>query len=114
MSELVKLASPKGTTTSQLLALACLSAKWCIAAGSVGTRVEALTCNGRAWSAQHLPAPAKGYADDFGGISCVTGKSCVALGGIGPVKENELDPLGALWNGKTWTLKVIWGNAGSR
>jgi hypothetical protein len=37
----------------------------------------------------------------------VTEKSCVALGGIGPVKENELDPLEALWNGKTWTLKVI-------
>jgi hypothetical protein len=104
---LVKLASPKGATTSQLLALSCLSTTWCIAAGSVGTRVESLPYNGRSWSAQHLPAPAKGHADDFGGISCVTERSCVALGDIGPVKENVLDPLGALWNGKTWTLKVI-------
>jgi hypothetical protein len=104
---LVKLASPKGTTTSQLLALSCLSAQWCIAAGSVGTRIEALTYNGRSWSAQHLPAPAKGYADDFGGISCVTEKSCVAIGGIGPVKEDKLDPLGGRWNGKIWTLRVI-------
>jgi hypothetical protein len=104
---LVKLASPEGTTTSELLALSCLSATWCIAAGSVGTRVEALTYDGRSWSAQRLPAPAKGYADDFGGISCVTEKSCVALGDIGPVKEDELDPLGARWNGKTWTLRVI-------
>ena len=104
---LVKLASPKGTTTSQLLALSCLSATWCIAAGSVGTRVEALAYNGRSWSAQRLPAPAKGYAEDFGGIGCVTEKSCVALGGIGPVNEDELDPLGARWNGTTWTLKVI-------
>ena len=103
----VKLASPDGTTTSQLLALSCLSATWCIAAGSVGTRVEALAYNGRSWSEQRLPAPAKGYADDFGGISCVTEKSCVALGDIGPVKEDELDPLGARWNGKTWTLRVI-------
>ena len=104
---LVKLASPKGTTTSQLLALSCLSATWCIAAGSVGTRVEALAYNGRSWPAQRLPAPAKGYAEDFGGIGCVTEKSCVALGGIGPVNEDELDPLGARWNGTTWTLKVI-------
>jgi hypothetical protein len=56
---LVKLASPEGTTTSQLLALSCLSATWCMATGSVGTRVEALTYNGRSWSAQHLPAPAR-------------------------------------------------------
>jgi hypothetical protein len=82
-------------------------ATWCIAAGSVGTRVEVVAYNGRSWSAQRLPAPAKGYADDFGGISCVTEKSCVALGDIGPVKEDELDPLGARWIGKTWTLRVI-------
>jgi hypothetical protein len=37
----------------------------------------------------------------------VTEKSCVALGDIGPVKEDELDPLGARWNGRTWTLRVI-------
>ena len=104
---LTKVASPKGTTSSVLLALSCLSATWCIAAGSTSDKVAALIYNGKSWSAQHLPAPAKGYADDFGGISCVTEKSCVALGDIGPVKEDELDPLGALWNGKAWTLKVI-------
>ena len=104
---LVKVASPKGTTSSVLLALSCLSATWCVAAGSTGDKVAALIYNGKSWSAQHLPGPAKGYADDFGGISCVTEKSCVALGDIGPVREDELDPLGALWNGKAWTLKVI-------
>jgi hypothetical protein len=104
---LANVAWPKGTTTSQLLALSCLSATWCIAAGSTGSEVAALIYNGRSWSAQHLPAPPKGHADDFGGISCVTEKSCVALGDIGPVKEDELDPLGALWNGKAWALKVI-------
>lgn len=104
---LAKIAWPKGTTTSQLLALSCLSAQWCVAAGSAGREIAALTYNGRSWSAQHLPAPAKGYADDFGGISCVAERNCVALGDIGPVKKNELDPLGALWNGKAWALKVI-------
>jgi hypothetical protein len=104
---LAKVAWPKGTKTSQLLTLSCLSPTWCIAAGNVGSRVAAFTYNGRSWSSQHLPAPAQGYADDFGGITCVTEKSCIALGDIGPVKENELEPLGALWNGKTWSLKVI-------
>jgi hypothetical protein len=104
---LVKVAWPKGTTNSELLALSCLSAKWCIAVGSTGAKAAALIYNGRSWSAQHLPAPAKGYTDDFGGISCVTENLCVALGDTGPVKENRLDPFGALWNRNAWTLKVI-------
>jgi hypothetical protein len=102
---LAKVAWPQGTTTSQLLGLSCLSATWCIAAGSNDSADAALIYNGRSWSAQRLPAPAKGYGDDFGGISCVTENSCVALGDIGPVKENELSPLGGRWNGKAWTLK---------
>lgn len=104
---LAKVAWPKGTTSSLLLALSCLSATWCIAAGSIGNEVAALIYNGKSWSAQHLPAPAKGYGDDFGGISCVTENRCIALGDIGPVKKNELNPLGATWHGKAWTLKAI-------
>ena len=104
---LTKVTWPKGTTSTELLALSCRSAKWCIAAGSAGNDVATLIYNGKSWSAQHLPAPAKGYADAFGGISCVTEKSCVALGDIGPVKKDELDPLGATWRGKAWSLRVI-------
>ena len=104
-----KVSWPKGTTSTELLGVSCLSATWCIAAGSAGNHAAALAYDGTSWSAQHVQAPPKGYADDFGGISCVTGKSCVALGDTGPVKGNELNPLGALWHGKAWTLKVIPG-----
>ena len=86
-----------------------MSARHCVALGTVVAAPDGATLiyDGKSWSAQHLPAPAKGYADDFGGISCVTEKSCIALGDIGPVKQDELDPLGAVWHGKAWTLKVI-------
>jgi hypothetical protein len=104
---LAKVGWPTGTTTSELLGLSCLSATWCMAAGNIGGAVAVLVYNGRSWSVQHLPAPAKGYADYLGGVSCVTQKSCVALGDIGPVKKDQLDPLGARWQGRAWTLTVI-------
>ena len=43
--------------------------------------------------------------DDLGGVSCVTKKTCVALGDIGPAKSGQRGPLGASWNGAAWSLK---------
>jgi hypothetical protein len=43
--------------------------------------------------------------DDLGGVSCVTKKTCAALGDIGPAKSGQRGPLGASWNGAAWSLK---------
>lgn len=99
----------KGTKAGRLFGLSCWSATGCSAVGSTGSdtagRAAALILNGRSWTAQHIPAPAKGRVDRFGGVSCATKKACVALGDIGPAKSGQRGPLGAYLNGAAWSLK---------
>ena len=51
-----------------------------------------------------VPAPAKGYASGFGGVSCVTATYCVSSGATGKTTGNAGGPLNGVWNGKTWKL----------
>ncbi len=99
---------PKGTSSSLLLGVSCSTARFCVATGSTGSgkaaRAVALAYNGRSWSPQSFPAPARGNSDGLGGVSCLTAKDCVAIGETGPATSSSLSTLAAFWNGKNWRV----------
>jgi hypothetical protein len=106
--KVTKIARPKGITVSFLFGVSCTSARHCVAAGGAGTantgHATALSYNGKTWAPQHVPAPAKGLADGFGGVSCTSAAHCVAVGQIGPPSGNSERLLSGLWNGTAWRL----------
>jgi hypothetical protein len=103
-----KAATPKGDIESFLFGVSCVAAGRCIAVGSAGSatavRATALSLNGRAWTAQHVPGPGKGVSADFAAVSCPKADECVAIGEIGLTGKAAATPLGGLWNGSSWRL----------
>lgn len=100
---------PAGASGALLDGVACPAATgtYCVAVGVVikGSTVEALaeTWNGKAWTPVLPPAPAGSH---LGAISCLSAKSCVAVGAAGASHG-----IGALltesWNGTKWTRGSI-------
>lgn len=105
---------PKGSASSGLTAASCTSPRSCVAVGSDGItntnaansgRAAAVSFNGKTWTVQKdVPAPAKGSASGFGGVSCVTATDCVASGLTGKTSGNAAGPVNGVWNGKSWRL----------
>jgi hypothetical protein len=108
----VAVPTPKPTVADVFLAgVSCRSATSCLVVGTylavAGTGSErpyALTWNGKSLAPTSRPSAPKGST--FGsltGVSCVTARSCVAVGdssgGGGPV-------LMETWNGTKWTLRT--------
>jgi hypothetical protein len=62
--KVTKIARPKGISASFLFGVSCPAAHHCVAAGGAGSgnvgHATAMSWNGRAWTTQHVPAPAKG------------------------------------------------------
>jgi hypothetical protein len=93
---------------SDLVAVSCPTAKYCVAVG--GTLAGALveSWNGAAWQRVSAPTPVPRF---FGAlldsVSCVSPSSCEAVGfGVGP--GNTLG-FAETWNGKAWTTtRVPW------
>jgi hypothetical protein len=105
---------PKGTSDSELIGVSCPAKAYCVAVGDVGDNPQAgllntgkavaARWNGKAWALQSVPAPAKGKASAFYGVSCRSTASCAAVGSIGPVEGTTSSSLSGFWNGKTWKL----------
>ena len=104
---------PKGTLLSQLADVSCPSAAFCVAAGYAVSTTGAISTlldlwNGKAWSAMKpatLPAGFHGHV--LSGVTCVSPKSCVAVGEEG--KPSQEIAVSEMWNGKTWRyVKVSW------
>jgi hypothetical protein len=103
---------PKGS--SGLLAVSCASSRSCVAVGEDRmTNINAandgdaaaVSYNGKSWTGQpNVPGPGKGYASEFGGVSCVTATYCVASGLTGKASGNAATPVNGVWNGKSWKL----------
>jgi hypothetical protein len=100
---------PKGGTEGQLGGVSCVTAKDCVAAGyyaaAGGSRHPlAETWNGATWTTAAPPGTA-GLDTALAGISCVTGKDCLAVGAysVKSVDGPFAEPLADLWNGKAWT-----------
>jgi hypothetical protein len=106
--------SASATDEHPLLAVSCVSSKYCVAVGydeaaNLGDGGPiAETWNGRAWSIAELKVPAGTLGGSLFGVSCKSVKSCVAVGDflLKNVNGDNARNTGALaesWNGKTWT-----------
>jgi hypothetical protein len=113
----VSVPSPGGTSPldiSTLRSVSCTAPSSCKAAGSYGSNAaggvrlnEVLRWNGMKWSLSPTPNPdgtTAGDSQNLGGVSCLTPKSCWAVGQYG----SQAQPDGTLnealfWNGKKWT-----------
>jgi hypothetical protein len=104
---------PKTVTQTQLYDVSCASRTYCVAVGNTGQnpasplnagRAAAVVWNGRAWAVQPVPAPPRGKADIFFGVSCRSAANCAAVGLTGPVGAKSGRSLSGVWNGKAWKL----------
>ena len=104
---------PKGAFISQLEDVSCAAATFCVATGYSAPGEGPVSAfidrwNGKVWSAMK-PAklPAGFRVQLLNGVSCVSPRSCVAVGNVG--KPGELLAVSETWNGKTWSYtKVSW------
>ncbi|HMD94032.1 MAG TPA: hypothetical protein VKG80_15490 [Trebonia sp.] len=104
---------PRGAANSGLVGVSCASAKRCVmvgyldmnpgAGGNTG-RAAAVTWNGRTWTVTRVPAPARGKASLFNGVSCLSAVNCVAAGQVGPENSSSGTGLSGFWNGRGWRL----------
>jgi hypothetical protein len=79
---------PVGATASQLAAVSCASASWCIASGNYvpadtdgGSLTLAEIWNGASWAIERTPDPAKTASDELAGSSCSSPTACIVVGG---------------------------------
>ena len=116
----VAVPTPKPTVARVYLAgVSCKSASACIVvgayvtrAGAGGGRPYALTWNGRSLTpTAALPVPKGGGFTSLTGVSCITARSCIAVGdsqgGAGPLIVET-------WNGAKWTLQTARIPGGAR
>jgi hypothetical protein len=99
----------KAGVNTALSGISCLSGQYCLAVGSyspseVLAQPLADLWNGKAWVGTPIKLPAKVPDTSFNsldGVSCVSVKDCVAVGGV------SSETAGALliedWNGKAWS-----------
>ena len=105
---------PKGTLLSQLKDVSCPSASFCVAIGYAVANAGGISVlldrwNGKAWSAMKSAALPAGFNDVLNAVSCVSQKSCVAVGNVGKPKPPQEIAVSEIWNGKTWSYaKVSW------
>ena len=87
---------------SNLQAVSCVSAKFCMAVGAFTWRDEAVGTlaerwNGSKWSIVH--SPDGGIHSDFVSVSCVSARNCTAVGLGGHTTLAER------WNGTRWSIE---------
>jgi hypothetical protein len=102
---------PKGIRLSFMLGVSCYGAHSCEAVGLDGANpgtssfaAAAVSYNGTAGTVQAVPAPPKGYSDEFGPVSCAPRGGCVAIGQTGKATASSHALMTGVWNGKTWKL----------
>jgi len=110
----VTAASPAGSALPELTALHCFSATSCAAAGTAfstsgATSVVMATWNGKTWTRQAAATPS-GQMVLVNDLSCVSAKSCAAVGIS--LNSSGTGAYGFLmdWNGKAWS-EVKWHGA---
>ncbi|MGC9963044.1 MAG: hypothetical protein ABSE47_14220 [Acidimicrobiales bacterium] len=104
-------AAPQPTLPNgSLLAVACPSAKDCIAVGNAlnlhqqqATLAE--SWNGSNWKLTPTPTPAGSASSGLSGVACISGADCWAVGGYTNAKGVAFT-LAELWNGKVWKIKT--------
>ena len=109
------IAWPRGTTNPSPNGVSCATASSCLATGSIDKnqkddgitgRAAASVWNGRTWRATSVPAPGRGKASDFGGVTCLRPTFCAVVGSTEPYDgaPGTGTALSGFWNGKSWRL----------
>lgn len=112
---------PRGTTYSDLGAVSCRSARFCMAVGdyevhnSSKSRTLAEQWNGRAWAIRATPNPRDGVnGDGIPSVACSSPRACIAVGGYGTPNGRAALSLVEAWNGHAWAIKPRPRPQGSR
>lgn len=98
---------PVRATYSTLHGVSCSSPYACIAVGYYFTRSAQLALvegwNGRRWTIESVPRPARATDSSFGGVSCSSRNACTAVGFY--ARPHRSDALAERWNGRRWTIQ---------
>lgn len=98
-----------GNSGIDLAGVSCASPRSCVAVGdyeggSDGTRTVVASFSGTAWSLEQSPDPGPASLDDsLGGVSCLTARSCVAVGDAAATAAGSGHPLVVSSNGAAWS-----------
>jgi hypothetical protein len=102
-------ASPSPGPDNSLNAVSCATSRWCVSVGGYADAVTGLgrtlveTWDGTSW--RIVPSPNVGAGNnDLFGVSCVTARSCVAVGYYLDPVSGALRTLVENWDGNTWTI----------
>jgi hypothetical protein len=105
--------SPAGASFVPLNAVSCASARSCEAVGGYmesGSPNEHKTLeeawNGKAWALQPATGPAGATDNSLGGVSCVSGTFCVAVGSYTD-SDGDTVNLAEIWNGTSWRITSV-------
>lgn len=105
--------SPRGYIYIPLTGVSCTSQAACTAVGVSGPfgepkplRPFAEHWNGKEWTLERTPAPARAATTTLGGISC-TSNGCTAVGSYagGPLPAVRFRMLAERWNGRHWAIQ---------
>ncbi|HEY1914128.1 MAG TPA: hypothetical protein VGH27_01000 [Streptosporangiaceae bacterium] len=104
--------TPSGSTSTDLNAVSCASARSCIAVGSTNASSDnmlAETWSGAGWTLMSTPSPSNGGG--LTGVSCPAVNSCTASGGY---YNGSADvTLAEHWDGTSWTQQTTPNPKGS-
>jgi hypothetical protein len=97
-----RIPNPTGSTSTYLLAVACTSARHCLAVGSIvrpqSAGMLAEEWNGTRWRVVASPKPSNG-SGLLSALSCAGTNTCVAVG------SSNTTTLAESWNGTSWSLQ---------
>jgi hypothetical protein len=90
--------SPSPSSTNFLYGVSCVSATRCTAVGSyfnssTGFNTLVESWDGITWSVIPSPNPSSSSSDGLGGVSCISGTSCTAVGGYYDSSRQASDTL---------------------
>jgi hypothetical protein len=101
-------AGAASSPSSQLHAVSCTSATFCMAAGEYATSSGGATLaerwNGKTWSVVASPNPASSTFSRLYGVSCTSPSNCIAVGSQYNATTKVAKTLVELWNGKKWSI----------
>ncbi len=102
--------NPPGASHAKLLAVSCVSATFCDAAGSVSEegrqRPLVETWNGTGWSRAGLPKPEEKTQSGLNGVSCLSPRACTVVGESLSESTGITKPRVEMLTKATWALQT--------
>lgn len=102
--------NPGGAQISFLSSVACPSRRSCVAVGGFSKTLSSASgtlaerWDGTRWRIQSIPTPT-GTSDSLYGVSCLSARACVAVGGAFHKAGKRQTTLTEAWDGKRWRVQ---------